>query len=170
MHVRPLTEADETSWFRLMREGAEINPTAFLLSHAEISSMTPERVRATLAKGNVYGVVSGADEMLGFAALHMWALDRIAHRADIGPFYITPDARGSGAADALMEALALGAQAAQVTWLDLWVDESNARAQRFYARHCFERIGRREDAVRVGDLSGTDVLMTRRLEPAAATD
>ncbi|SDZ61140.1 Ribosomal protein S18 acetylase RimI [Jannaschia faecimaris] len=165
MHVRPLAEDDAAVWQVLMWEGVEDFPSAFLMSKSEVESMTPDRCRSALAQGNTYGVVSHNSELLGFASLHLWSLERIQHRADIGPFFIRSVHQGTGAADVLMQALAAGAQAAGVNWLDLWVAEANKRAQAFYARHGFRPIGRREDAMRIAGVSETDVLMTRHLTP-----
>lgn len=129
--------------------------------------MSAERQRATLAQGNVYGVISDTAEILGFASLHLRSLDRIRHRADIGPFYIHARHHGTGAADVLMAALASRAKVAGVDWLDLWVAEGNGRAKSFYTRHGFVEVGRREDAVRIDGTSETDLMMTRHLVAVA---
>lgn len=165
MSVRPLQEADAANWLALMREGTETSPSAFLLSASEVRSMTLDRAEAAMARGDTHGVFSDAQTLLGFAALHIWPLERVRHRADVGPFYVTAEARGSGAADRLMDALTHRARDAGVTWLDLWVAEDNARAQAFYVRHGFEPIGLRPDAVRIDGVSCDDLLMTRGLEP-----
>ncbi|GIT93152.1 hypothetical protein JANAI62_35640 [Jannaschia pagri] len=162
MMVRRLNAGDAAAWHGLMTEATRSHPAAFLLSPDELAAMTPEQIQANMDQGRLRGLFHG-DRLLGFAGLHLWQMDRLRHRADIGPFYITPDVRGAGAADRLMDALADVARANAVTWLDLWVAASNGRARAFYRRHGFKEIATREDAVRMGDVSEDDVLMTRRL-------
>lgn len=167
MNVRPLDPDDAPAWHELMLEGTGAFPSAFLVSRDEVAEMDAERCRAALAPGTTYGVFSDAGELLGFAGLHVWALARVQHRADIGPFFVRARHQGSGAADRLMSALMAAAGAGGAAWLDLWVAEANARARGFYAKHGFTQIGRREDAVRIDGQGETDLLMTRHLAPTA---
>lgn len=164
MRVRPLDPEDAEAWHDLMLEGTAAFPSAFLVSHEEAAAMDVDRCRAALSSGNTYGVISDDGELLGLAGLHIWALTRVQHRADIGPFFVRRHHQGTGAADRLMSALAGAAGAAGVAWLDLWVAEANTRARRFYARHGFTQAGRREDAVRIDGRGETDLLMTRHLD------
>ncbi|WP_179381698.1 GNAT family N-acetyltransferase [Jannaschia marina] len=165
LRVRPLAEEDSAAWYALMCEGTAAYPSAFLLSPKEVAGMGDERRRRALAGGNVFGIVSATDELLGIAALHLRTLDRIRHRAEIGPFYVRAAHQGRGAADTLMNALVERARSAGAEWLDLWVAEGNPRARAFYLRHGFREIGRREDAVRIDGVPETDILMTRHLAP-----
>jgi ribosomal protein S18 acetylase RimI-like enzyme len=56
--------------------------------------------------------------------------------------WVEPTARGSGAADRLIEAVAAAARRAGVAVLRLHVADGNARAERVYVRHGFRRTGR----------------------------
>ncbi|WP_371156996.1 N-acetyltransferase family protein [Jannaschia sp. 2305UL9-9] len=163
MIVRPLFGADAPAWRAMMLDATAANPAAFLLSASEVGAMTDDQVRQNLEQGRLRGLFDDEARLLGFAGLHLWQMDRLRHRADIGPFYIDPTARGTGAADRLMTALVDIARAGGVVWLDLWVAASNGRAQAFYARHSFQQVARRQDAVRIDGRSEDDVLMTRRL-------
>ncbi|TFL16067.1 GNAT family N-acetyltransferase [Jannaschia formosa] len=162
MIVRPLAAGDGAAWRLMMIEATRTHPAAFLLSPREVGEMRAEQAVDSVSRGNLHGLFAG-DTLIGFAGLHLWQLDRLHHRADIGPFFLTESQRGTGAADALMEALAARARESGVTWLDLWVAVRNARARGFYARHGFREIARREDAIRLDHGSEDDVLMTRRL-------
>lgn len=163
MIVRPLGAADGAMWHAMMSEATRSNPAAFLLSFNELAAITPEQAQARMEQGHLHGLFDEGARLLGFAGLRLGQLDRIRHRADVGPFYVDPAARGTGAADILFEALVDVAQAGQVAWLDLWVAASNTRAIAFYSRHGFTMVGRRADAVRMGDTSEDDLLMTRQL-------
>ena len=165
MIVRPLYAADGPLWHAMMRRATRSHPAAFLLSGPEVDAMSSEQVRANLSQGKLRGVFDDGT-LLGFAGLNLWQLERLRHRADIGPFFIAEEARGTGASTYLMHALVDVARANGVVWLDLWVAASNARARAFYAREGFTEIARREDAVRIGNASEDDILMTRRIARA----
>lgn len=162
MILRVLAPGDGPAWRALMTEAVRAHPAAFLLSGAEVAALSAEQVAASLERGHLHGLFA-EDRLVGFAGLHLRQRARLRHRADIGPFYVVDLARGTGAADRLMDGLAARARAGGVAWLDLWVAASNGRARAFYARHAFREVARREDAVRMGDRSEDDVLMTRRL-------
>ena len=65
-------------------------------------------------------------------------------------FHVRKDARGTGASDAIMEALLSHART-KVRQLQLTVMADNARARAFYERHGFEVYAVEPQAVRQGD-------------------
>jgi GNAT superfamily N-acetyltransferase len=72
------------------------------------------------------------------------------HGPELVSMWVSPDARASGAADALIhEVCGWAAEEGHVT-LALWVVESNQLAQRVYVRNGFIRSGRVQQ-VRVGE-------------------
>ncbi len=165
MKVRPLTQEDDAAWHGLMLDATRTHPAAFLLSHEEVASLQPDQVAASLGRGHLRGLFDNA-ALIGFAGLHLWELDRLRHRADVGPFYVAPARRGSGAADLLMGALVETARARGVTWLDLWVAVDNVRAIGFYRRFGFEQVALRHDALRLPTGPVDDLLMTLNLDAA----
>ncbi|MFD4367711.1 GNAT family N-acetyltransferase [Rhodococcus sp. NPDC058521] len=60
---------------------------------------------------------------------------------EISKFYVVPGKHGTGASSALMHAIAERAIADGQGGLWLGVNQLNERAQRFYAKHGFERVG-----------------------------
>lgn len=68
---------------------------------------------------------------------------------ELSKFYLDADRHGSGAAAALMTATLAEAAATGAGYCWLGVNQQNARAARFYARHGFEIVG--EKRFRVGD-------------------
>lgn len=166
--VRPMIGADAAVWHSLMREGAVSMPMAFLMSLDELRAMTPEAVLAIVARGHLHGVFASEGGLIGVAGLNTDGMERLGHRASIGPFYITGRARGTGAADALMAALVEQVPQKAVDWLDLWVAADNARARAFYARSGFADVCVRPDAVRIDGVACADVLMARHLGAAKA--
>jgi len=76
-------------------------------------------------------------------------------------FYVDRPWQGRGAAGALMQAAKARARArgASTLWLGVW--EKNARAQAFYRKHGFDRVGRKVFVV--GSDPQTDDVMLCRL-------
>jgi GNAT superfamily N-acetyltransferase len=58
--------------------------------------------------------------------------------------WVRPEARGTGAADALVSAVIRAVKAADAGQLVLWVAEGNARARAFYGRRGFQPTGTRQ--------------------------
>ncbi|MBZ4322413.1 GNAT family N-acetyltransferase [Streptomyces huiliensis] len=61
--------------------------------------------------------------------------------AELVSFWVAPTARGTGAADLLLDAALTWTATHGHTELRLWVTEDNPRAERFYLRHGFTRTG-----------------------------
>lgn len=81
--------------------------------------------------------------------------------AELSKCYVMPGHHGAGVAGRLMEAsLAVAADAgAAAVWLG--VNEENTRAQRFYGKHGFGRVGAKRFLV--GDRLENDWVMERKL-------
>lgn len=60
---------------------------------------------------------------------------------ELSKCYVHPDAHGGGVAAALMAASIAHAERSGASSVWLGVNQLNARAQRFYAKHGFERVG-----------------------------
>ena len=89
---------------------------------------------------------------------------RIHPTAELSKCYVLPDRHGAGIAGMLMAESVRAAADAGAAGMWLGVNEENARAQRFYGKHGFERVGAKRFLV--GDRYEDDWVMERAL-PAA---
>lgn len=80
---------------------------------------------------------------------------------ELSKCYVMPGAHGSGVASALMQASLRAATATGAAGVWLGVNEENARAQRFYAKHGFQRVGSKHFLV--GDRLEDDFVLERPL-------
>lgn len=159
MQARAFAAHEAEVWRTLRLEALAVFPQAFLTSLEEARATPVEAIAQRLETGNTFGVFDGA--CLGIASLIPQARRQTAHRAEIGAFFVTPSAQGTGAADLLMQAL-LDRAAAHGCWqIELYVAEDNPRAQRFYARHGFQEVGRLPNAARVGGQMQNDIFCIR---------
>lgn len=82
--------------------------------------------------------------------------------AELSKCYVMPGHHGEGVAARLMEASLAAAVDAGAAGVWLGVNEENARAQRFYGKHRFERVGAKRFLV--GDRLEHDWVMERALD------
>jgi ribosomal protein S18 acetylase RimI-like enzyme len=104
--------------------------------------------------------IDGALKALG--GLSRVVGEKMDHKGLIWGMYVDPDLRGTGAADAIMNAL-VDAAKGLVRQLQLTLAADNAAAQRFYERHEFKLYAVEPDALRRGDGFVDEALMWRLL-------
>ncbi|EPX81126.1 GNAT family N-acetyltransferase [Litoreibacter arenae] len=163
MKVRALTEADADAYCALHVEGVTNYPTAFLRSLDEVRNTSEEMTARTLNSGKMIGAFAG-DTLVGFAGLAQNGFASAKHRALVGPFYVSVEFQGQGAAQALMDALVIRAQELGVLQLELYVWSGNPRAQRFYMRNGFVQTGVIPRSVIIDGQPCDDFFMVRALD------
>jgi ribosomal protein S18 acetylase RimI-like enzyme len=126
-------------------------------------AFTPQRLLEEISGADSHVFVANNAEMIvGYARLDEHS-DGKGERPGIElvRLYVDSAYHGRGVADALMEdCLAEARRRAHVSmWLGVW--EHNPRAQRFYARFGFERVG--EQVFLLDDDRQTDWIMERKI-------
>ncbi|MFE3292452.1 GNAT family N-acetyltransferase [Rhodococcus sp. NPDC059234] len=110
----------------------------------------------------------GADGIVGYAMLVDGVVDDPDVRAavaatptvELSKLYVLPDHHGEGASHLLMAAALERARARGAASVWLGVNQENVRAQRFYTKQGFARIGTKR--FRVGDQLHHDFVLERR--------
>ena len=140
MSVVRLNVGDAEELRELRREALRLHPTAFSADPDIEAKMTIETWRVRLRSGRWFGgKIEGT--LVGMASFWFEASRKIRHTARVGSMYVRDSARGSGMADALLDAV-LAEAAKSCEQATLSVEASNARAIRLYERHGFRLIGR----------------------------
>lgn len=163
--VRKLVPDDVDTIRALRREALLLHPEAFSSDPERDAAVTEEQWRTRLASGRWFGAFADAD-LVGMVVWSPEELRKIAHTGTLGSMYVRGMARGSGAADVLIES-ALADASATLEQMTLVVNAENLRAIRVYERHGFAAIGRVPDALRVDGRSYDELIMWRRV---ATTD
>lgn len=139
MEVRPAAERDIPALMPLMRgycEFYESNPP-----DSGLAAMARALIAAADDEGMLLVAVDDRGEVIGFAAVGWkWSSLRGARIAVLEDLFVAPEARGQGAADALIKACASRARAngaPVMTWLTA---PDNQRAQAVY-----DRVGGKSD-------------------------
>jgi diamine N-acetyltransferase len=130
------------------------------------SAWSPEKQRAEILNPDIDTLIlmDGSARWLGFAQLRAGKVsDGVPHEGSIElwRFYVDKPWHGQGVAQALMSGAKQRARERRATslWLGVW--ERNLRAQAFYRKHGFQKVGRQVFVV--GSDPQTDDVMLCRL-------
>ncbi len=130
-------------------------PLGSLVSYQEARNFSDDHFLGFLRSGTRYGVFLD-DELIAIAGMGVSPLERLKHFAEIGPFFVTASAQGTGAATYLMDHLIDRAKELGADVIRLYVDAENTRAIAFYERYGFEKVGAVYDEVRIDGEARTD--------------
>lgn len=153
--------SDEWETLREIRLAAlKEAPHAFGSSYEREASFTEEQWRGRLTSGGgsvtFFAELKTASAPVGLAGVYGGD-----GAADLVSMWVRPEARGKGAADALVAATADWAKAHGHDTLYLWVTEPNRRARKLYERCGFTPTGQRQPLP--SDPSLPEIRMSRPL-------
>ncbi|GAA2744560.1 GNAT family N-acetyltransferase [Terrabacter aerolatus] len=136
--------------------------------------LSPERFAGYLADPARHLLLAeGPGLALGYAMLvvgeptddDVRAAIRLRPTVELSKIYVLPQAHGTGAASLLMAAALEWARGVGAVGVWLGVNQQNERAQRFYGKSGFERVGTKRFLV--GGVHEDDYVMERSLGPSA---
>jgi ribosomal protein S18 acetylase RimI-like enzyme len=147
--IRRLTADDAVIFKEIRQEMLRGQPREFRFAPEDESALPLEDFARRL--DNEYVVVAfSRGALVGIGGFSRFAGVKVAHKGLIWGMYVKPEARGSGAADAIMRAL-LDHAAGCVEQVVLTVVATNPRAIRFYERWGFRAYGRESRSVKLAD-------------------
>jgi ribosomal protein S18 acetylase RimI-like enzyme len=157
INIRRL-DPTEAEIFRAIRlEALRTHPSAFAASFEVESGRPLIHFADTLGRDAIFTAWRDS-ELLGIASYYREDTPKHAHKGGLWGMYVRKEARGSGAADRLVEAVVQHARR-EVEILVLGVGVHNVPAQRLYRRHGFVEYGREERALKVGDVYYDELMM-----------
>jgi predicted GNAT family acetyltransferase len=160
--VRRLRAADLAAYRQLHRFALTQAPEAFAETQAQDAARADAAVAEELARGQTWGAfVEG--RLLGKLVIDAPPYPAFAHTRWLHGVYVHPDARGAGAAAALVSGALADAKQAGAFIAVLWVNEKNTAAQKFYQRFGFREVGRIAKGIAVGGTYIDDVMMGMEL-------
>jgi ribosomal protein S18 acetylase RimI-like enzyme len=160
--VRLAKPDDAPVWRALRMDGIIENPSVFIVTAQEAAAVPIEADILRLSKGDRVLAFAG-ETPVGLAGVNRNDVSRASHRAEIGPLYVAPQARGKGVADRIMTTLMDAAHAGGIWQLELFVNVENARAIALYERHGFATVGKIPNAILGADGMEDDLMMIRSL-------
>jgi len=160
--IRRLGPADAAAYREIRLEGLERHPEAFGSTYADEAKLAPEDFVRRMVEVPTFAAERDG-RLLGLAGLAIESSTKRRHRGTLIRMYVRPEARGSGAADALVEAVLDHARAEGLDAVLLAVITEAEPARRLYERHGFKVYGVEPGALRIGERAYDDELRIRFL-------
>ncbi len=149
VRVRPLVRDDGHAWWRLRLRALADHPDAFAQDLEDAATdgerLSRERFETLGIGGNnrIFGALAADGALVGMAGIVGNDRRKLRHRMEIGGVYVAPEARGTGAGRALIEACIDHArQVDGVMQIHIGVAAHNHAAARLYERCGFTRYAR----------------------------
>ena len=146
--VRRLTESDARAYRDIRLEALEEYPETFQATYESAVDLPLEAYAVRMQMYALFGGFAG-DSLKGFLGFTPLRNPKIAHKGILWGMYIKPDTRGTGLAEAMIEA-ALAYARGHVEQVLISVIADNKRARRFYEKMGFEPYGVEPRALKIG--------------------
>lgn len=160
--IRRLGPADAEAYREIRLEGLERHPEAFGSTYEDEAKLSLDDFVRRVTEVPTFAAERDG-RLLGLVGLARESGVKRRHRGTLVRMYVRPEARGSGAADALVEAVLDHARAEGLDAVLLAVITEADAARRLYDRHGFTVYGVEPGALKFGDQSYDDELRIRVL-------
>jgi ribosomal protein S18 acetylase RimI-like enzyme len=162
MDIVRLGGDDAVQFIAMRRAGLEGDADNFRTSPTDDAQVPLAAWAERLANEHVFAVRRHG-QWLAIGGLARESRVKLDHKGLIWGMYAAPEARGSGAADRLMEALIAAGEAMGLRQLQLTLMADNVRARRLYERHGFVAYATEPASVRFGVNYADEALMWKLL-------
>lgn len=146
--VRRLTDGDARAYRDIRLQALEEYPEAFQATYESALDLPLEAYAVRLQMYALFGGFAG-DDLRGFLGFTPLRNPKISHKGVLWGMYVQPGARGSGLAEAMLNA-ALEYARDHVEQVVISVIADNTRARRFYEKMGFEPYGSEPRALKIG--------------------
>jgi RimJ/RimL family protein N-acetyltransferase len=163
--VRRLLPADAAAYHELRLEGFARHPLQFRIAPEDEAGRSLEAVAQRLATEYVVGGPVGGP-LLGIGGLSRFVGAKLEHKGLLWGMYVREEARGTGLAGAIVEALLDRAADKGLESVVLTVAADNLPARRLYERSGFVVYGVEPRAAKVADAYFDEALMVCPIRPA----
>ena len=163
--IRRLTGSDVDAYRATRLEALTNHPESYGTSPEAFSARSDETLVTQLTQLTYFGIITDGGDLAGIAAFAIDDGERERHRGWVMQVYVKPAWRGTGAALALLEAVAAHARA-HVIQLHLMVGAHNAPAIRLYEKAGFTIYGTDPRCLYVNGRYIDEHMMVRFLDEA----
>lgn len=163
--IRRLGPDDWQAYREIRLEALNAHPEAFLSTAEGFAAQGEDALRGLLERMAFFVGVAADGRLLGLMAFDIGQGPRQAHRGSLYQVYVRPEARGTGLAQALLDAVFAYATG-KVSQIHLGVADGNAPALRLYERNGFRRYGTEPRYLYVNGRYVDEHLMVRFLDEA----
>jgi RimJ/RimL family protein N-acetyltransferase len=168
IHIRQLTPADAALYRGIRLAGLKQNPEAFGSTFEAEFTKPLAWFFDRLSNSQVFGAFYGT-QILGVAGFAIRDGHKEAHKGLLWGMYVRPEARGTGVAQRLVEAVIAFARL-RVEVIQLSVVVGNEPARRLYARLGFVEYGIERNSLKYDGKYYDEILMAKELTADADRD
>jgi len=161
LQIRLLTPGDAASYRAIRLAGLKDTPEAFGSTFEAEAAKPLAWFFDRLTASQIFGAFRGS-ALLGVAGFAAREGAKEAHKGLLWGMYVRPEARGSGVAHRLVEAVVDFARP-RVELIQLSVVVGNERARRLYARLGFVEYGIEKNSLKFGGKYYDEILMAKQL-------
>ena len=159
IHIRRLTPADAALYRSIRLNGLNSNPEAFGSTFEAELGKPLAWFFNRLSSSDVFGAFLDG-EILGVAGFAVRQEEKEAHKGLLWGMYVRPEARGTGVARRLVEAVIAHARR-RVELIQLSVVVGNEAARRLYARLGFVEYGIEKNSLKYDGSYFDEILMAK---------
>jgi RimJ/RimL family protein N-acetyltransferase len=161
IQIRLLTPADAASYRAIRLAGLKDTPEAFGSTFEAEAAKPLAWFFNRLTAAQIFGALRGR-EVVGVAGFAVRDGEKEAHKGLLWGMYVRPEARGTGVAPRLVEAVIDFARP-RVELIQLSVVMGNEPARRLYARLGFVEYGIEKNSLKQGGRYYDEILMAKQL-------
>jgi ribosomal protein S18 acetylase RimI-like enzyme len=166
--IRQLTPGDAASYRSIRLAGLKQHPEAFGSTFEAEFTKPLAWFFDRLSSSQVFGAFRGT-EILGIAGFAVRGGQKEAHKGLLWGMYVRPNARGTGVAQRLIEAIIAFARP-RVELIQLSVVVGNEKARRLYTRLGFVEYGIEKNSLKYDSKYYDEILMAKELALDADQD
>ncbi len=149
IEVRRLEEDDAEAYRAIRLDALKNHPEAFQATYESSAELPLDAFAQRIKRYALFGGFAEG-ELSGFVGFYPLRNARIAHKGILWGMYVREAARGTGLAEAMIQAVVDHARG-KVEQIIISVIVDNERARRFYGRMGFEPYGLERRALKIGD-------------------
>lgn len=138
--IRPLGPLDAAAYRDIRLEALTLHPEAFASAPEPFAALSLEDIRARLTQMDFFGAFAADGRLVGIMAFDQGKGERQSHRGYLYQVYVRAEARGTGLARALLDAV-LDHAGRLVSQIHLGVAAHNQPAIRLYEKAGFRIYG-----------------------------
>ncbi len=166
--IRRLGPEDWPAYREIRLEALIAHPEAFLSTPEGFAAQNDDALRQVLGRMVFFAGETAEGHLIGLMAFDMGQGPRQAHRGALYQVYVRPEARGTGLAQRLLDAVFDHARG-KVSQIHLGVAAGNEPAIRLYERNGFKRYGTEPRYLYVNGRYVDEHLMVRFLDEASSS-
>ncbi|KMK74782.1 GNAT family N-acetyltransferase [Alkalihalobacillus pseudalcaliphilus] len=164
MNIRQVLKSDQVTYQQIRLEALEKEPYLFADSFEQLRDRDLSFYEQELENRSqpVFGAFVD-EQLVGIISLRFYPIEKMAHKAMIGRFYVKEKVRGQSIGKALFEVVMEKAKGEGIEQIQLVVAATNEQAIKVYEKQGFQRYAYEVNALKVGDVYVDEMYYVKKI-------